>query len=269
MKKELSDFLESELKLELSWEKTRVTHIKDGIKFLGFEIDRNWSGSGKLAPRIEIPRSAAKQMIDKVKVMLKGSTQESVNIKIKALNRIIQGWCQYYQYTSNPSRSFHQVEYEIFWLMAHWLGKKFKLSMPKVMQRFQKGNQFGTRTTLLLQASSFKAKRYKVSKISNPYLKEELVLQREGIFDLEEAWQGQERRAGQADWKEEVYLRDGGKCRTCGKEVPWKGSILDHIRPRFRFNQPAVEADRMSNLQLLCQPCNREKTKRDLQAATV
>jgi RNA-directed DNA polymerase len=269
MKKELSDFLATELKLELSWEKTRVTHIKEGIKFLGFEIDRNRTGSGKLAPRIRIPRSAAKRMTDKARVMLKGSTQESVNSKIRALNRIIQGWCQYYQYTSSPSRVFHQVECEMFWLMAHWLGKKLKLSMPQVMKRFRKGNQLGTRTTILLQATSFKAKRYKVSKIANPYLKDEPVLEREDVFNLDEAWRGQEGRAGQADWKEEVYLREGGKCRTCGKEVPWKGSVLDHIRPRFRFNQPAVEADRMSNLQLLCQPCHREKTKRDLQAATV
>jgi hypothetical protein len=64
MKKELSDFLATELKLELSWEKTRVTHIKEGIKFLGFEIDRNRTGSGKLAPRIRIPRSAAQFIVD-------------------------------------------------------------------------------------------------------------------------------------------------------------------------------------------------------------
>src|SRR2546428_8413345 len=105
--------------------------------------------------------------------------------------------------------------------MAHWLGKKFQLSMPKVMQRFRKGNQLGTRTTILLQASRFKAKRYKVSQITNPYLKDEPVLKREDIFNLEEARQGQEGRAGQADWKEEVYVRKGGKCRKCGKDMPW------------------------------------------------
>lgn len=269
MKQELSNFLATELKLELSWDKTRVTHISDGIEFLGFEIDRNQSGSGKLAPRIRIPRSAAKRMTKKVQAMLKGSANESVNAKIKALNRVVRGWCQYYQYTSSPSGIFARIDHEVFWLMAHWLGKKFQLSIPKVMRRFRKGNQFGTGTTILLQASSFKAKRYKVSKISNPYLQDELVLEREDVFNLEEAWHGQEGRAGQADWKEEVYLQKGGKCWQCGKAVPWKGSILDHVRPRFRFNHPEREADRRSNLQLLCQTCNREKTKEDLQAATV
>ena len=269
MKQELSNFLASELKLELSWEKTRVTHISDGIKFLGFEIDRNRTGSGKLAPRIRIPRSAAKRMTKKVQAMLKGPTNDSVNTKIQALNRIIQGWCQYYQYTSSPSDIFARMDHEVFWLMIHWLGKKFQRSTPKMMRRFGKGNRIRTSTTTLLQASSFKAKRYKVSKLSNPYLKDELVLEREDIFDLDEAWQGQEGRAGQADWKEEVYLQNGGRCGRCGMEVPWRWAILDHIRPRYRFNQPKEEADRMSNLQILCQPCNGEKTKRDLQAVTV
>jgi RNA-directed DNA polymerase len=95
MKKELSDFLATELELELSWDKTRVTHISDGIEFLGFEIDRNTTGSGKLALRIRIPRSAAKRMTHKVLVMLKGSTNVSVKTKMLALNRIIRGWCQY------------------------------------------------------------------------------------------------------------------------------------------------------------------------------
>jgi hypothetical protein len=268
-KKELSDFLATELELELSWDKTRVTHISDGIEFLGFEIDRNTTGSGKLAPRIRIPRSAAKRMTQKVHVMLEGSMNASVKTKILALNRIIRGWCQYYQYTSSPSGMFARLDHEVFWLMAHWLGKKYQLSMPRVMRRFRKGNQFGTRTTILLKASSFKAKRYKVRKISNPYLNDEPILERENGFHLLEAWHGQERRAGQADWKEEVYLRDGGMCGRCGTYAPWQWAILDHIRPRSRFNQPEGEADRMSNLQILCKPCNGEKTKRDLQAATV
>ena len=269
MKRELSDFLATELKLELSWEKTRVTHIKDGIKFLGFEIDRNRAGSGKLAPRIRIPRSAAKRLTEKAQVMLKGPTQDSVNIKIQALNRMIRGWCQYYQYTSSPADIFARVEHEVFWLMAHWLGKKFKLSMPRVMKRFRKGNRIGTSTSILLQASSFKAKRYKARQITNPYLMDEPDLKREEVFDLQEAWQGQEGRPGQADRKEEVYYQSEGKCGRCGQYVSCKESILDHIRPRFRFTQPEEGADRRSNLQILCQPCNRVKTKRDLQAATV
>src|SRR5713101_3484399 len=40
VKEELKDFLSTSLHLELSEEKTRITHINDGIAFLGFNIQR-------------------------------------------------------------------------------------------------------------------------------------------------------------------------------------------------------------------------------------
>src|SRR6266446_4195544 len=39
-KQEIKDFLESELLLELSEEKTRITHVNDGFTFLGFHIQK-------------------------------------------------------------------------------------------------------------------------------------------------------------------------------------------------------------------------------------
>ena len=40
VKEELKDFLSTSLHLELSEEKTKITHINDGIDFLGFHIQR-------------------------------------------------------------------------------------------------------------------------------------------------------------------------------------------------------------------------------------
>jgi RNA-directed DNA polymerase len=55
MKQELAGFLADHLKLELSQEKTKVTHVIDGFEFLGYHIERGIGASGKLAPRIRIP----------------------------------------------------------------------------------------------------------------------------------------------------------------------------------------------------------------------
>jgi group II intron reverse transcriptase/maturase len=41
MRQELYEFLKSELMLELSLEKTKVTHVSEGFEFLGFQIGRN------------------------------------------------------------------------------------------------------------------------------------------------------------------------------------------------------------------------------------
>jgi 5-methylcytosine-specific restriction endonuclease McrA len=48
--------------------------------------------------------------------------------------------------------------------------------------------------------------------------------------------------------REQVWERDGGKCRTCGQA----GEEIDHIRD----SSPDLE-----NLQLLCKDCHREKTQ--------
>ena len=62
----------------------------------------------------------------KTDIMLKAQTEMSVNSKILALNSVIRGWCQYYQYATIPSFMFKKLEYRVFWDMAHWRGKKFK-----------------------------------------------------------------------------------------------------------------------------------------------
>ena len=41
MKEELSKFLSESLRLSLSMEKTKVTHLNDGFDFLGFNLKRS------------------------------------------------------------------------------------------------------------------------------------------------------------------------------------------------------------------------------------
>jgi RNA-directed DNA polymerase len=92
MRQELYEFLKSELMLELSMEKTKVTHASEGFEFLGFRMDRNSVGSGKWAPRTRIPMRAVEKVRGKIRAALAPNTHEdSVRLKILGLNRIIGG----------------------------------------------------------------------------------------------------------------------------------------------------------------------------------
>lgn len=51
-----------------------------------------------------------------------------------------------------------------------------------------------------------------------------------------------------------VILRDGYKCRYCGKPLTKKSVTIDHIIPKSKGG-PTVE----SNLVVACQRCNRQK----------
>lgn len=56
--------------------------------------------------------------------------------------------------------------------------------------------------------------------------------------------------------RREIYDRDGGRCKLCGVELPFKSNAfhIDHIVP-IALGGPDIPA----NVQLACPPCNRGK----------
>jgi hypothetical protein len=266
MRKELYEFLDTELKLALALEKAKVTHIHDGFAFLGFAIDRTIVGSGKWAPRIRIPTRAMDKVQGKIPAALSPQTHDdSVRTKILGLTRIIGGWWRYYQTTSSPSRFFHKLDQKVLWRMAHWLGRQYQTNMPRVMQAYRRENTFGTGWLTLTRASDFRAKRHRLRTITNPYRSDASTIQRESLDMLAEEWLGTERRKGTSDLREVVYQREAGVCGICGNFVPRSEATMDHKIPRHRF-KPARSGDTPEKLWILHrEPCHRLKTKDDLQ----
>jgi len=265
MREELHQFLKSKLRLELSREKTKVTHLNDGFNFLGFRIYRGLGGSGTTT-KIVIPDEAIDKVRVKIHIALAPATQkDSVNTKIAGLNRLIRGWCQYYQYTSKASTQFSQLGNELFWEMAHWLGRKFKIPMPVVMQRFKRDNTFVSGDLCLLKPTEFPSLKYQQRFFKpNPYLTQERVINRENL-PVESYWSGYEARPGMADLRPLILERDEGVCQNCGIMVTSSTAEIDHIRPVRRYKRP-INATTLDNLWTLCKNCHQEKTKSDRQA---
>jgi RNA-directed DNA polymerase len=265
MREELYQFLKTNLRLELSREKTKTTHLNDGFKFLGFWIYRD-KGHNGMETKVIIPIEA----IDKIKVKLElalspSSHQDSVASKILALNRLIGGWCRYYQYTSQACTQFTYLEYRLFWGMAHWLGRKFRLTMPAVIQRFCVDNTFVTQKLRLARMTEFPTLQYKQRFLKpNPYLTQERKLGREELPN-ETYWTGYEARPGMADLRPLIIERDEYTCQICGVQVTNSTAEVDHIRPVRRFKRP-IDANVEWNLWTLCNNCHREKSEYDRQA---
>jgi group II intron reverse transcriptase/maturase len=264
LREELYQFLKTTLHLELSKEKTRITHLNDGFKFLGFWIYRE-KGHNGMKTKVVIPKEAMDKINQKMGLVLAiGSHQDSVASKILALNRLIGGWCRYYQYTSQASSQFAKLEYMLFWGMAHWLGRKFKINMPEVMRRF---NQEGIKSgkDRLLKPTEFSTRQYKQRFLKpNPYLTQETRLERE-VLPNESYWTGYEARPGMADLRPRVLERDEYICQLCGEKVTDHTGEIDHIRPVRRFKWP-IDANTFDNLWTLCRNCHKRKTEVDRQA---
>jgi group II intron reverse transcriptase/maturase len=263
MKEELHNFLSTTLRLDLSMEKTRVTHLNQGFDFLGFRFKRSMCGKGT-STRLLIPETKAQKHLDKLKEALDPSTHEdSAELKLKAINRIIAGWCRYYQHTSKVSKQFGELEYKTFWLMAHWLCRKYQISMPTCMRRFRTKDGLGTEHTRLLRHHSFKFQPWKKGfLIPNPYTMV-AILEREEL-PIEDPWTGYEERPGWADIRLTVLQRDNFTCGLCKKEVTYPEAQIDHLRPYSKFKRP-VDANRLENLWTLCADCHERKTQCDRQ----
>ena len=269
IKEELKELLGT-MGLTLSEEKTKVTHITDGFDFLGYRVIRSIGTKGKMIPKVLIPERAIKHFQGNIRRILSPSTtNDSAKAKIIAVNRVIRGWCEYYRCTNSPSVIFRKVENEIFWGMAHWLGRKYKLKgMPEIMRRYRKGNTFLYKSILLEKPSTYTAKRFVARTWHNPYTEPEQVraekdrMKRESLFTHDNAWIGKESRPGMMDLREETLLRDGPICARCKETFHPYEVQVDHIILRVKFKNP-TDADRLENLQVLCTNCHRAKTKID------
>jgi 5-methylcytosine-specific restriction endonuclease McrA len=231
--------------------------------FLGYRIIREMGRNNKMAPKVEIPKEAMKRFREKIREMTAPRTSnESAGTKIIALNQFIRGWCQYYRCTSSPSRAFNHLKNEIYWDMAHWLGRKYKINMPEIMQRYKEGSTFRTKNIKLVMPTEYKAKKLRTTTWHNPYTAKEAVT-REKLFSYLNLWSGNETRQGWEDLREEVILLKGTTCYLCGTTLHHSEVEIDHVPPRKRFKD-IREADRMKHLQPICTSCHRAKTKTDL-----
>lgn len=270
MKEELKEFLSTK-GLTLSEEKTKITPITEGCKFLGYQIIREIGGKGVMTPKVLIPDEAMKRFEHKRRRILSPNTHnDSIRAKISAANRVTRGWCQYYRLTDSPSIPFGKLSNEIFWAMAHWLGRKFRINMPEIMRKYRRKNTFGYKAATLVMPKDFKATWLKRKPWHNPYTAKDAII-REDLFSWDDIWSGDEtQRHGWMDLREEVILLKGtvcalklpGICESNGKPLHPSEVEIDHITPRARF-KVRTEADRMKHLQPVCSSCHRAKTKTD------
>jgi group II intron reverse transcriptase/maturase len=247
-----------DLRLTLSLEKTKVTHINDGFDFLGFTLKRSMGTRG-MVTKVLISKKGIQKHLDTIQAATaKDSHQDSVKAKILALNRIIAGWCRYYQYTSKATSQFQRPETVTFWRLAHWIGRKLKLKMTEVMRQYGNGL-----TVMLAKHTSFKTKRYQLSPSKpNPYTTQ-TVIEREELPD-DNPWLGHEIRPGMLDLRPLVLERDGYTCCLCKAPVTNATANVDHIKPVRRFKRP-VDANTLDNLWTLCLQCHTQKTESDRQ----
>ncbi len=143
-------FLEGTLKLKLNMEKTRITHINEGIVFLGHRIIRKRGPRGTMRPVTTIPREKFRNFSCELVKELSGNYSVNTIDMIERLNRKIAGWTAFYQYTDYTARYYMRIDSVLFWKLGHWLARKYKTSIKSLMRQWFRRPVEGQAKTWLL-----------------------------------------------------------------------------------------------------------------------
>jgi len=100
--------------LELSQEKTTITHIEDGFDFLGQNVRKY---KGKLIPKPSKENVA--RFLANVREEVKGNQSATAGHLVMQLNPKIKGWAMYHRHIC-AKQTFSQVDCAIFQALWRW-----------------------------------------------------------------------------------------------------------------------------------------------------
>jgi RNA-directed DNA polymerase len=104
--------------LELSEEKTRITHINDGFDFLGFNV-RKYEGKLLIKPA----KQAIKSFLEDIRGTIKTNTTAKTEELIRQLNSKIRGWVNYYCHVV-AKKTFNYVDSQVFQALIAWVNRR-------------------------------------------------------------------------------------------------------------------------------------------------
>ena len=276
-----SEFLENEVKpliakflaargLELSHEKTKITHIDEGFDFLGQNI-RKYSGKLLIKPS----KASVKAFLDKVREVVKSRKATKQADLIELLNPKIQGWANYHRHAV-ASQTFQSVDKEIWQALwrwarrrhpnksAYWVKDRYFISernrswvfAADIGETLENGKPAWVR---LRQASNVPIQRHiKVKVDANPF-----DPQWETYFEGRLTLKMKNSLAGQRNLLA-LWLSQEGNCLVCSQKLTEEsGWHVHHVLPRAKGGD-----NRQSNLQMLHPNCHRQLHSQELNVVT-
>jgi hypothetical protein len=277
-REDIRDFLKTELHLDLSEEKTLITHVNDGFTFLGFHIQRE-QPEGRWVAHLRPSEKAKEKVKRKIKDLTsRGWTWLDEYTRLTTLNAIVKGWAEYYRYTSLLSDIEDITRYTwhryLNWLLAKHKGSRsgeLVRAKTKVIHNRTRWTAKVRQGETTLEAYQWLPTRKELKRgrypqkgrdgFPHPYLVEELRLVNFPMGELgpdERLYLAtigvpSEKRGEpytMAETKLRVKMRDAFQCVRCGA-----------IRNLRVHHKKGTSSHRMEDLETLCLACHHAEHK--------
>ena len=230
----IKDFLKPR-GLELSDEKTHITHIEQGFDFLGQNV-RKYKGKLLIKPS----KKNIHTFLDKVHKVVKNLSNVRTIHLIEKLTPMIRGWALYHHHIV-AKETFSFIDHTITMMLWRWAKrrhahKKNKMWIKKRYFTRIKGKDWVLFDTAeesnekvhLFQASSIAIKRHvKIDSKANPY-----APQYEPYFE-KRTDEKMAQKFARRQLLNYLYSRQNGRCAYCGESInPQTGWDTHHIQQR-------------------------------------
>lgn len=260
--KPLIESFMAERGLELSTEKTVITHINTGFDFLGQNL-RKYNGKLLIKPAHKNLRN----FLTKVKSIIAGHKTVPAWVLIEMLNPVIRGWANYHRHVV-AKQTFNYVDYRIWKMLWQWCKRRHANRNKRWVKRkyFRavknrnwvfSGVKPDGKVLDLLYANDTPIKRHKKIKAeANPYDPEH-----EEYFEqrLDYAWRNSDqgkRRTMQ------LWIRQQKRCPMCKQYITFEtGWNIHHVLERHKGG-----SDKLDNLKLLHPNCHRQLHSKPINA---
>jgi len=175
--------------LELSPEKTKITHISEGFDFLGWNI-RKFNATYLTQPS----KKSVESITQKIRSIVRKGRAWTQDELIKALNPIIRGWANYHRHIV-AKKTFKKLDAYLWTVTWRWAQRRHSNKGRKwIVGRYwqQEGNRnwvFQTQENKLLLFSDFTIRRHAMPKLEmNPYLDRKYFLERKERIKRQTPW---------------------------------------------------------------------------------
>lgn len=268
LKNELSKFLMNHLKLTLSQEKTLITNSSKFARFLSYDITMLRSSNVKtcadgakrrvwnMKPMLYVPKEKwVNNLLEKKALRIDSKTQEWKShhrpelIRISDLeilmiyNAEIRGLYNYYKLAENAS-VIQKYKYIMEYSMYKTLANKFKLSVPKIINKYNINGEFGIKVKR-------KDGKEKIHFLYNKGFKKIKVISSESKLD--EIFEFQ-KLAGKTSL---IQRLEAEKCEWCGKKEQLE---IHHVRKlkdlKGKAHWEKIMIARKRKTMALCKECH-------------
>ena len=169
LKEEIAEVLAG-MGLRLSPEKTLITHIDEGLDFLGWHIQRHRKrGTGKSYVYVYPAKKALVAIMAKVKAWCRQNTNLPLDVLLIHLNRMLRGWTAYFKYGCSNA-TFSYLRSYLWKQVIRWQERKHRRTPWKELRRrYGRWPAYGS--VELFDPARVSAKRYyyRGTKIAAPW----------------------------------------------------------------------------------------------------